>query len=198
MFYYIEGNVSVLETGIAVVDVGGVGFLCHVSASTLSRLETGKKARLYTYCNIKEDAFDLYGFSDMVEKRCFELLLSVSGIGPKAALSILSGATAEGIALAVATENEKLLTSVPGVGKRIAQRIILELKDKLSKDSPSGAVASLPVQDNLSSGTKKLADVTSALSVLGYSPSEITFALRGLDIENLTTEDVIRTVLKNS
>ncbi len=200
MFYYIEGTVTVMEAGLAVVDAGGVGFLCYTSMNTLSRLEIGKKARLYTYCSVREDAFDLYGFYDMAEKQCFEMLLGVSGVGPKAAMSILSSATPEGVALAVATENEKLLTAAPGVGKRIAQRIILELKDKLAKDSlaQSASAASPIVPASLGEGGKKLADVTSALAVLGYAPAEISLALRGVDMEALSVEEIIRTVLKSS
>ncbi len=197
MFYYIEGTVSVIEQGIAVIDTGGIGFLCNVSMNTMSRIELNKKAKLYTYCNIKEDAFDIYGFYDLQEKHCFELLLSVSGVGPKAALSILSSATPEDLALSVATENEKLLTAAPGVGKRIAQRIILELKDKIAKTIAVPADAGLPTATT-SGGSKKLAEITAALEVLGFTGSEITVSLKGIDIDNSSVEDVIRAVLQKS
>ena len=199
MFYYLEGTVTVLEPNLAVIDAGGVGFACHVTANTLSFLEKGKKARLYTYCNIKEDAFDLYGFHDMSEKRCFEMLLSVSGVGPKAALSILSATTPEGLAVAIVTDNDRLLTAAPGVGKRIAQRIILELKDKISKETATlKASGYVPPSADTSGVGGKLNEVTAALTVLGYTPGEISAALRGVDAESASVEEIIRMVLKSS
>ena len=198
MFYYIEGKVAIIEPNLAVLDAGGVGYCCHTTANTLSYLEIGKPAKLYTYCNIKEDAFDLYGFHDMREKRSFEMLLSVSGVGPKAALSILSASTPENLAMAVVSDNEKILTAAPGVGKKLAQRILLELKDKIAKDMPvlknSGFV---PPAGTALPGAK-LADITAALAVLGYSQNEITSALRLIDIEPLSVEEAIKEVLKSS
>ena len=199
MFYYLEGVVAVIETNLAVIDVGGVGYACYTTMNTLSHLETGKKARLYTYCNIREDAFDIYGFYELGEKRFFEQLLTVSGIGPKAALSILSSGTPESLALAIATGDEKVLTLAQGIGKKIAQRVILELKDKIAKDtpSPSGAGSlSAPLASGASGS--KMSDAASALAVLGYSQSEITVALRGIDTEALSVEEIIRDVLKGS
>ncbi len=197
MFYYLEGNITVIESNLVVVDVGGAGYLCYTTINTMSHLEKGKKARLYTYCNVKEDAFDIYGFYDISEKRCFELLLSVSGVGPKAALSILSASTPEGLTTAIITENDKLLTSAPGIGKRIAQRIILELKDKISKESAGITPAVLPGAPAAASGSA-VAEATAALTVLGYSTQEINAAMRGVDTAGLSTEDIIRQVLRNS
>lgn len=199
MFYYIEGKVAHIDRNLAVIDAGGVGFSLLTTANTLSRLKMGERARLYTYLNVAENVMDLYGFYELAEKRCFELLLSVSGIGPKAALSVLSVCTPESLAMAVVTENEKMLTAAPGVGKRGAQRIILELRDKIAKDMPaassgSGAVTSIP------EGVpgKKLTDITGALAVLGYTPQEITAALHGLDIESMSVEEAVKVVLKGS
>ena len=197
MFYYLEGVVNVIGRNLAVIDIGGAGYACMATANTLSRLETGKKARLYTYCNIKEDAFDIYGFFDLSEKRCFEHLLGVSGVGPKAALSILSSATPESLALAVINDDETALTLAPGVGKKLAQRIILELKDKVSKEAaalkPSGYV---PPRGDAGQPGAKQRDAAAALAVLGYSQSEISAAMRGIDSENLTVEEIIREVLR--
>ena len=198
MFYYLEGTVALMEPGLAVLDVGGVGYKCFTTANTQSFLETGKKARLYTYCHIKEDAFDLYGFHELSEKRSFEMLLGVSGVGPKAALSILSAVTPEGMAMAVVMDDEKAFTAAPGIGKRIAQRIILELKDKVAKEN--AAVKSgggVPAAGAHLPGSK-LADATAALAVLGYTPAEITAALRTVDVESLPLEEIIRQVLKAS
>ena len=201
MFYYLEGTVAIIGQNLAVIDVGGAGYACMVTENTLSRLESGKKARIYTYCYIKEDAFDIYGFHDLSEKRCFELLLSVSGVGPKAALSILSSSTPESLALAIIGDDETALTLAPGIGKKIAQRIILELKDKVSKESAVMAKASgfVPPRDIGQAGAgSKQRDAAAALAVLGYSQGEISAAMRGVDIEAFSIEEIVREVLKNS
>jgi len=199
MFYYLEGIVTVMAPNLAVIDIGGVGYSCATTIITLSHLEIGKKAKLYTYCNIKEDAFDIYGFYGISEKRAFEQLLSVSGVGPKVALAILSSASPENLALAIIGGDESALTAAPGVGKKLAQRIILELKDKVSKEMPalkaSGFVA--PSDPIGALGTKQQ-DAAAALTVLGYSQSEITSAMRNINVESLSVEEIIREVLKLS
>jgi Holliday junction DNA helicase RuvA len=197
MFYYLDGTVTVIEPNLAVVDVGGVGYACNTTMNTLSHLEIGKKAKLYTYCNIKEDTFDIYGFYDTVEKRAFEMLISVSGVGPKAAVSILSSSTPASLAMSIINGNDKALTAAPGIGKKIAQRIILELKDKMSKDSSALQDAGF-VSPAASTPGGKVNDVVSALTVLGYAPAEITSALRTIDTDSLTVEEIIRQVLKGS
>lgn len=203
MFYYIEGAVAALDKNLAVIDVGGVAFAVNTTVNTLARLRTGERARLYTYLNVGENAMDLYGFYDLSEKRCFELLLGVSGVGPKAALSVLSVCTPESLAMAVVTENEKMLTAAPGVGKRGAQRIILELRDKIAKEMPAAGSGSGSAASPVSSAVagvpgKKLNDITGALTVLGYAPQEITAALHGLDIESMSVEEAVKAVLKGS
>ena len=200
MFYYLEGTVTVIAQNLAVVDIGGVGYACMTTLNTLSHLETGKKAKLFTYCNIKEDAFDIFGFYDTSEKRAFEQLLSVSGVGPKAALSILSSSSPEQLALAIINDDESALTIAPGIGKKLAQRIMLELKDKVSKEMPTlKATGYVPSGD--SSGGQpgsKPRDAAAALAVLGYSQGEISAAMRSLDVDALSVEEIIREVLKNS
>ena len=199
MFYYLNGIVAALENCLAVIDCGGVGFSCNTSMRSLSALEIGQKAKLYTSCVIREDAFDIYGFTTQAELNSFKMLTVISGVGPKAAISILSSSSPEDLALAVANGNEKALTIAPGIGKKLAQRILLELKDKVSADmrSLSQASGSAPVGQNVS-GDQKTGDVAAALSVLGYSPSEISAALSKLDITNLSVEEAIRQVLKSS
>ena len=140
MFYYIDGIVTVMEANLAVLDCGGVGYACHTTGYTLSQLQIGKKHKLYTYCNIKEDAFEIFGFSTKEELNCFNLLIGVSGVGPKVALAILSATTPSQFTLAVMTGDEKTLTMAQGVGKKMAQRIILELKDKVAGDVPTGEI----------------------------------------------------------
>ena len=199
MFYYLEGNVTVIAQNLAVIDIGGAGYACMTTLNTLSHLEIGKKAKLYTYCNVKEDAFDIYGFYNTSEKRAFEQLLSVSGVGPKAALSILSSASPEALALAIIGDDESALTVAPGIGKKLAQRIILELKDKVSKEMPTlKASGYTPASSAAGLAGTKQRDAAAALTVLGYSQGEISAAMRSLDIEALSVEEIIREVLKNS
>jgi Holliday junction DNA helicase RuvA len=199
MFHYIEGTISIIQQNLAVIDVGGVGYACMTTANTLSRVETGKKVRLYTYCHIKEDAFDIFGFYDVNEKRCFEQLISVSGVGPKAALSILSSTSPESLALAIIDDNESALTIAPGIGKKIAQRIILELKDKVNKESASlKASGYVPPRSDSGLPASKQREAAAALAVLGYSQGEISAAMRGMEMENLSVEEIIREVLKRS
>ena len=197
MFYYIEGTVALIEVNLAVIDCGGVGFALNTTVNTLTRLHPGERVRLYVYSVIREDCFDLYGFYTPEEKRFFEMLLGVSGVGPKAALGILSSNSPDALSLAIVSGNEKALTVVPGIGKKMAQRILLELKDKISKqmegfspDPFSPGVSPGPV------GKDKLSDAAAALGVLGYGNNEITAALKGIDLENLTVEDIIRQALR--
>ena len=199
MFYYLEGTVALIAQNLAVIDIGGVGYACMTTLNTLSRLEAGKKAKLFTYCNVKEDAFDIYGFYGISEKRAFEQLLSVSGVGPKVALAILSSASPESLALAIIGDDESALTLAPGVGKKLAQRIILELKDKVSKEMPAlKASGFVPQSDPAGQSASKQRDAAAALTVLGYSQGEITAAMRTIDIDSLTVEEIIREVLKSS
>ena len=193
MLYYVSGPVTVLEPGLAVIDCGGVGYGCRVTAYTAASLKLNQPARLYITESIREDAFDLYGFISREEQRCYELLTSVNGVGPKAAMAILS-AGPQNFTLAVMTGDEKLLTAAQGVGKKIAQRIILELKDKMGGshmelDFTAGAsVVSAPQGSNA-------ALANAALQELGYSASEIAAALKSVD-SNATTEEMIRFALR--
>ena len=193
MLYYVSGTVSILEPGLAVIDCGGVGYGCRVTAYTAAQLKLNQKARLYITESIREDAFDLYGFISREEQRCYELLTSVNGVGPKAAMAILA-AGPQNFTLAVMTGDEKLLTAAQGVGKKIAQRIILELKDKIGGgsvelDFSGPAVTAAPAQNNAAG----LAHA--ALQELGYSPAEIATALKGVD-PGATTEEMVRYALR--
>lgn len=192
MLYYVSGKVAVLEPGLAVIDCGGVGYGCRVTAYTAAQLKLDKAARLYITESIREDAFDLYGFISREEQRCYALLTSVNGVGPKAAMSILASGP-QNFTLAVMTGDEKLLTAAQGVGKKLAQRIILELKDKMGGaaelDFSGGPVAAAPAQ----SGGIALAQA--ALQELGYSPAEIAAALKGAD-PKASTEELVRYALR--
>ena len=197
MFYYLNGTVAHIEPYLAVIDCGGVGYACRTTTYTLSALKQGEKGKLYTHLNVREDAMELYGFATAEELRLFQQLISVSGVGPKAALSILSASAPANLALSIITGNEKALTCAPGIGKKIAQRVILELKDKLAKgqtvsaagESYGGAGVTV-IPEN------KLSEATAALAVLGYSQGEINLALKGIDLDSLTLEQVIKQALK--
>ncbi len=196
MFYYIEGTLSLIDVNLAVLDCGGVGYALNTTVNSLSRLKIGEKARLYVYSVIREDCFDLYGFATMEEKRSFEMLVGVSGVGPKVAQAILSAHTPEGLALAIVSGDDKSLTAVSGIGKKIAQRIIVELKDKLSREIGEINVRDT-VQPAAAVGGSKRADAAAALGVLGYGTAEITAALKNLDLESLSVEDIIKQALRN-
>ena len=195
MFYHIEGNVAELEPNMAVIDCGGVGYALNITMTTAANLRPSDKVKLYVAEAIGENNFDLYGFSTKSEKRCYEMLVSVSGIGPKAALSILSYSTPEGLALAIMNNDEKALTVAPGIGKKIAQRVILELKDKLGKEFGSRDIQ-LPAFTSAQSADSTVSDAVAALSVLGYSSAEIAPILKKLDTAGMSAEQLIKVVLK--
>ena len=170
---------------LAVIDCGGVGYACKTTNTTLAQLKKGQRGKLYTYLDVGENAFGLYGFATANELNSFKLLIGVSGVGPKAALAILSAATPESLAMAIVTGDEKSLTAAPGVGKKIAQRIILELKDKMARESAAtgldfsgGAAVSVPAFTN------KATEAAQALAVLGYTSAEVAQALKGVDVES--------------
>ena len=192
MLYYVSGPVTVLEPGLAVIDCAGVGYGCRVTAYTAGQLKLNQPTRLYITESVREDAFDLYGFISREEQHCYELLTSVNGVGPKAAMSILA-AGPQNFTLAVMTGDEKMLTAAQGIGKKIAQRIILELKDKIGGSAEldfSGPAVSAPAAQNSSAAL-----ANAALQELGYSPAEIAAALKGVD-PGATTEEMVRYALR--
>ncbi len=192
MLYYVSGTVTVLEPGLAVIDCGGIGYGCRITSYTAGQLKLNQPAKLYITESIREDAFDLYGFISREEQNCYELLTSVTGVGPKAAISILASGP-QNFMLAVMTGDEKLLTAAQGIGKKIAQRIILELKDKIG-GSQKELDFSMPTPSApVSQGNLSLAHA--ALQELGYSPSEISLALKGAD-PNASTEELVRHALR--
>ncbi|MBQ3134426.1 MAG: Holliday junction branch migration protein RuvA [Oscillospiraceae bacterium] len=198
MFYYLSGTVAHIGPNLAVIDCGGVGYACSTTTTTLSTLKKGEKGMLFTHLNVREDGVELFGFAGQDELNLFRLLLGVSGVGPKAALSILSASTPANLALSIITGDEKALTVAPGIGKKIAQRVILELKDKLAKDQSfaTGGGESYAGTGVTVIPENKLSEATAALAVLGYSTAESAAALRGIDMENLTLEQIIKQALK--
>ena len=197
MFYYLDGTVAEILPYLAVVDCGGVGYACKTTNTTLAALKKGQRGKLYTYLNVGDGVFELYGFATLAELNSFKLLIGVSGVGPKAALAILSVATPDTLAMAIITGDEKTLTAAPGIGKKIAQRIILELKDKMARETAGGLDFSggkgVPAAPLFAS---KATEAAQALAVLGYSSQEVQMALKGVDVENLPLEEIIRQSLK--
>jgi Holliday junction DNA helicase RuvA len=195
MIYSLNGILTYAGPLFAVIDCGGVGFKCSTSMNTLKKLpKIGEKAMLYIYLNVREDALDLFGFIDDKELNCFKMLISVTGVGPKAAMSILSEATPEKFALYVATGDAKALTMAQGVGTKIALRIILELKDKISKAQITEGFSQSEFSNLSASGN--IEEAISALMVLGYAKNEAAMAAAKCD-STLSVEDIIKLALRN-
>ena len=195
MFYYLNGTLQMPEYCVAVIDCGGVGYKLTVSEQTAARLSGKTDALLYTYLAVREDAFELYGFISLEELAAFRMLISVSGVGAKVAMGVLSQMTPEKFALAVSTENIKALSEANGVGKKTAARIILELKDKIS-GSAAGAAEGYSAAAQAATGSGKLAEAQNALMVLGYTKAEANELLRGIDTAHLSLEDTVTAALR--
>lgn len=193
MYYYIKGTLVQKSENYIVVDANGVGYMINTSLTTLNNLDsTGREVTVYTYLNVREDAMELYGFSTQEEKNMFIHLISVSGVGPKAALSILSVATPAKFAVAVVTNDIKTITKASGVGPKLAQRVILELKDKLKTEElglDGDEAVAFDASDNIS-------EAVSALVVLGYSPSDAQKAVSKVDA-SMEVEDIIKKALSS-
>lgn len=203
MFYYISGILAHLTPTTAVIDAGGVGYKMTISQNTyesLPRSVSGEavSAQLYTYLSVREDGIELFGFAGEAELSSFKMLLGVSGVGPKAAISILSLLTPEKFALAVCTDDKKTISKASGIGPKTAARIILELQDKLLKETPPDKAERSIAVAMTSGGTStgKLSEAQDALMVLGYNRSEALSALQSIDISGMELEDIIRTALK--
>ena len=196
MIYCLTGKIIKKTLDSVVISCGGVGYFVQIPATTGEALPpAGQEGTVYTIMNVTENDVSLYGFAAEEQRDCFKMLTGVTGVGPKAALSILSSTTPQQLSMAVVMGDEKALTAAPGIGKKIAQRIILELKDKLIKEqggfeAGSGAAAAMPAQSN------KAGEAAAALAVLGYSGSEVAAALKGIDIDTLPLEEIIRQALQ--
>ena len=197
MFYHLEGVVSDIDVNLIVLDCAGIGFAVNASMNTIASVRVGEISKLYISESVREDAYDLYGFASKEEKRCFEMLIGISGVGPKAAISILSSNTPGTLALAVLNGDVKSLTAAPGIGKKIAQRIVLELKDKMAKESAGGldipAQAANPAQPTENAAQS---DAVAALLVLGYNMPEINSALQKINSEGMDAEQLVKAVLR--
>ena len=206
MFYYIEGKLAHLDYGFAVIDANGVGYKLTITQTTYEAMPPHLSVaeapivRLYTYMAVREDGIELFGFASESELEAFKLLITVSGVGPKAAIAILSVFSPDKLFITIMNEDTKAISKANGIGAKTAARIILELKDKVSKTyTESASIPQNMPQGKVSApvGSSKLSDAQSALLVLGYTKAEVIAALRGVDISNKETDDIIRIALKN-
>lgn len=199
MFYSLTGKLVHMEPGVVAIECGGVAFKCFTSMNTQKNMpRIGETATVYTHLNVREDALDLYGFSTKSELNCYKMLTAISGVGPKAALSILSEMTPEGVAMAAASGDSKKFTKASGVGPKLAQRIVLELKDRVKKMGFTGGTLELTGTDDagIVSASQNAEQAVQALIVLGYTQSEAAQAVAKLD-GSLSTEELIRGALKS-
>ena len=204
MFYYLSGKLALLKNDLAVIDVGGVGYKLTISGTTYEAMPANRSVKepptikLFTYLAVREDGLELFGFATETELATFKLLITVSGVGPKAAMAILSHLTPEKFALAVCTDDKKTISKANGIGPKTAARVILELKDKLMKEAGGSDFASVAPIAGAAPAAKsgKLAEATDALMVLGYSRAEAMAAMKDMDIANMELEEIIRLSLK--
>lgn len=195
MFSYIKGNLEGKNIDNIIVDVGGIGFKIYMSANSINRVgETGNAVKVYTYMKVMEDDISLYGFCTNEELKMFEQLIGVSGVGAKSALNILSNISPSSFALAIISGDVNTLKSLPGIGAKSAQRMILELKDKM-KTQDAIATESAPVYNNIVKNDK-MRDAIEALQVLGYARKDIDMAISNIDASNMSVEDIIKQGLK--
>lgn len=195
MLYSVRGKLIAIESNAAVVECGGVGYTCQTTMNTLKAVKLNTEVMLYTYLNVREDAVDLFGFATKAELETFKNLISVSGVGPKAGLAVLSELSPEQVAMAIASDDIKTITRAQGIGKKIAQRIVLELKDKLAKAAKEDGSFAQAAQNSVNVSTGNVPKAIEALGVLGYSPSDVSPVLATLD-STLPVEQLISLTLK--
>lgn len=195
MLYSVRGKLIAIESNAAVVECGGVGYMCQTTMNTLKAVKLNTEVTLYTYLNVREDAVDLFGFATKAELETFKNLISVSGVGPKAGLAVLSELSPEQVAMAIASDDLKTITRAQGIGKKIAQRIVLELKDKLAKTAKEDSSFAQAAQNSVNVSAGNVPKAIEALGVLGYSPSDVSPVLATLD-SALPVEQLISLTLK--
>ncbi len=198
MFYYLNGNLEYRDASTCVIDCGGVGYKLTVSLTTSDSLvnKMNQQVKLYTYLAVREDGIELFGFSSNEERACFNQLISVSGVGPKAAMSILSTLTPDNFSLAICTEDIKAISKAQGIGAKTAARIVLELKDKISKDMMSAGSKSETLKSTAAPINSSLSEAAEALMVLGYDKNTVLGVLRGMDTQGTEVGELIKAALK--
>jgi len=200
MFYFLKGTLALLKPNFAVIDAGGVGYKITIGERTYAALSGKSEAKLFTHLAVREDGVELFGFLNEQELDTFLLLTSVSGVGPKGAIAILSQFTPEQFVMAVCTEDKKAIAKASGIGPKIAARIILELHDKLAAGNANldlgGDFANIPLPAASAPAGGEMADAQEALLVLGYNRTEILRALAGVDTAGMSSDQIIRAALK--
>lgn len=198
MFYYLKGTLAMKREDLAVVDINGAGYRIVINPRTYESLPgIGEEIRLYTHLYLREEIAELYGFASESEQKTFKMLLTVSGVGPKAALAILSVMPPPSLAMCVVTNDAKAFTVAPGIGLKTAQRLILELKDKVKKEQREESFIKLAQSAAPAVGLSKFEEAADALSMLGYSNAEIAYALKDRDFKNTSLEDLIKEALRS-
>lgn len=196
MIYSLNGEVTYIGQNLIVVECGGVGYACHSTASAVSRAVMGEKLKLYTYLNLRQDAIDLFGFADEAELNCFKMLISVSGVGCKYAIAILSVLNPQEFALSVVNDDYKRIANAQGIGKKTAQKIIFELKDKISKENSFAFEnTGIPQIDLGATASNAFSEALTALMVLGFTNAQAQGALEGLSLE-LSVQEMVKEGLK--
>ncbi len=197
MFSYIKGILEIKNTNYIVIDVNGVGFKIYMSQTAIDNLkDTKEQIKIYTHMQVREDDISLYGFNTQEELRMFELLIGVSGIGAKSAIAMLANIEPSSFALCVISDDYDKLTKIPGIGKKTAQRIVLELKDKLKQESIETKINAKQIQQEVNTNEKQQ-EAISALKVLGYSKNQIDKAIQTINVNELSVEEIIKIALKN-
>lgn len=197
MFAYIKGKLDYKHNEYIVVEANGIGYKINTALSTLEKVgSVGDEVRIYTHLHVREDMMCLYGFASQEELGMFELLISVSGVGPKVAVSVISSIPSSKFGLAVITDDVKTITKAQGVGNKMAQRIILELKDKIKKEQLLSPVGERDMRPEASGGGSRVSEAVSALMVLGYTPLEASKAINAVYSEDMDLESIIKSALK--
>ena len=198
MYYYLNGILEYKDHNTCVIDCGGVGYKLTVSILTSEALSNklGQKVKLYTHLAVREDGIELFGFGSNEERACFNQLTSVSGVGPKAAISILSTLSPDRLSLAICTDDVKAISKASGVGTKTAMRIVLELKDKISKDMMTLGSKVSAEEVGLMASSSALSEATEALMVLGYDKASILAAIKGIDVSKMDSGEIIKNALK--
>lgn len=199
MFYYIKGPLTYSDSNFAVVEAGGVGYRMTISHTTYDALPSqNSTVKLFTHMSVREDGVELFGFISLDELNCFKLLIGVSGVGPKVAVSILSLFTPEKFAFAVSSEDAKALSKANGVGAKTAARIVLELKDKMSAFGGGSIIDDTITSSSgsISSSSSTLSDAIEALISIGYSRAEVLSALKGVDTSKMSVEEIFKSATK--
>lgn len=195
MIYNVKGELTCIDAQFVVVECGGIGFKCFTSLNTSKNIgKTGSTVKLYTYLSVREDAMDLFGFSTQAELDAFKMLITVSGVGPKAAISVLSELAPDRLVLAIASGDTKAITKANGVGKKTAERIVLELKDKMVNIS-TGEISSAAASAGAIAEESSASEAVAALVALGFSQSDAAVAVGQMD-KSLSADEMIRLGLK--